>query len=79
MPSGVSDASRTVCGESLEAIEGSLLTDAASGAILVVMSGEDDTAVVFETLEMVTVVLIDCGGCLSNVRCLLSVASDMTI
>ena len=79
---GVNETSRTVFRESLDATDDcTLFTDTESAAIFLesLMSGVDDPTGVFDTLEMVTVVLIDWGCCFSNARCLLSVANDMTI
>lgn len=75
------DAARTVNGESLEANDGSLFSDIPSTAVFTkgLIIGVVGLVGVFETLEIVTVVLIDDGCCFSDARCLLSVANDMTI
>lgn len=74
------EAARTVSGESLDATEGSLFSEVSSNAILLdgLIIGVVGLVGVFDTLEIVTVVLID-DGCFSDARCLLSVANDMTI
>lgn len=73
--SGDLDFSRTVCGDSVDVSDTPsnaifLLDWLVIGAVVVVKIG------VFDTFEIVTVVRIDC---FSTERCLLSVASDMTI
>lgn len=73
------DAARTVRGESLDATDGSLFSETPSDGIFLDWLMIGVPVVVFDTFEMVTVVLIDCGCCFSDARCLFSVANDMTI
>lgn len=74
--------SMTVCVESFEPIDISeLISKLLSVEIFgrCCMTGVVESMGVFDTFEMVTVVLIDCGCCFSIVFCLFNVANDITI
>lgn len=75
--------SLTVCVESFEAIDTSelmsKLLSVESFFIFCGKTGVVESMGVFDTFEMVTVVLIDCGCCFSIVFCLFNVAKDITI